>query len=64
MSGALFSSGAIIIMIVLFFYMFVGSVLEKYQVVVGHEASLVILFGMLISFISFATGHHDFNHLL
>ena len=64
MSASLFSSGAIIIMIVLFFYMFIGSVLEKYHVIVGHEAGLVILFGMLISFIAFSTGHHEFNHLL
>lgn len=64
MSGQLFSSGAIIIMMILFFYMFVGSILEKYHVIIGHEASLVILFGMLISYISFATGHTEFNHLV
>ena len=51
-------------MIVLFFYMFIGSVLEKYHCVVGHEAGLVILFGMLISFISYSTGHEEFNHML
>ncbi len=51
-------------MIVLFFYMFVGSILEKYHVIIGHEAGLVIIFGMLISYISFASGHEEFNHML
>jgi NhaP-type Na+/H+ or K+/H+ antiporter len=64
MSASLFSSGAIIIMIVLFFYMFMGSILEKYHVIVGHEAGLVIIFGMLISYIAYASGHTEYNHLL
>ena len=64
MSASLFSAGAVIIMLVLFFYMFIGSVLEKYHCKVGHEASLVILFGMMLSYIAFYTGHTEFTHML
>ena len=49
-------------MSVLFFYMFIGSVLEKYHCKVGHEASLVIIFGMALSFVAYASGHHEINH--
>jgi len=62
MSSSLFSAGAVIIMSVLFFYMFIGSVLEKYHCKVGHEASLVIIFGMALSFVAYASGHHEINH--
>jgi NhaP-type Na+/H+ or K+/H+ antiporter len=64
MSALLLSAGAVIIMVVLFFYMFVGSVLEKYHCTVGHEASLVIIFGLILSYISYQSGHTDFNHML
>ncbi|CDW83475.1 sodium hydrogen exchanger [Stylonychia lemnae] len=64
MSATLFSQGAIVIMLVLLFYMFVGSVLEKYHCKIGHEAGLVIIFGMLLSFLTFQTGHEDFNKLV
>lgn len=64
MSSMLFSAGAVIIMIILFFYMFIGSVLEKYHCSVGHEASLVIILGMVLSFMSYSSGHEDMNKML
>ena len=64
MSGSLFSAGACLIMAVLFFYMFIGSVLEKYHCKVGHEASLVILLGMAFSYCALISGHSEFNHML
>lgn len=64
MSAVLFSSGAIVIMFMLFCYMFVGSLVEKYHFVIGHEASFLILLGMLLSWISFQTGHTEFNKIM
>ncbi len=64
MSAGLFSMGAVIIMAVLFFYMFMGSVIEKYHWPVGHEASLVIILGMLVSFGAMQSGHSEMNHML
>lgn len=64
MSGAVLSSGAIVIMFMLFMYMFIGSLIEKYHCVIGHEASFLILLGMLISFLSDASGHHEFNKIM
>lgn len=51
-------------MLVLLFYMFVGSILEKYHCKIGHEAGLVIIFGMLFSFLAFNTGHTDLNKMV
>lgn len=51
-------------MMVLLFYMFVGSVLEKYHCKIGHEAGLVIIFGMLVSFLAFQSGHTDLNKMV
>ena len=64
MSSGLFSAGAIIIMFVLLVYMFLGSLLEKYHCVVGHEAGLVILVGMAISLLALYTGHHEVNTIM
>ena len=64
MSSFLFSVGAVIIMVVLFFYMFIGSVIEKYRWSMGHEASFVILFGMIISYGALNSGHGELSHML
>ena len=64
MSSTLFSAGAIIIMFVLIVYMFLGSLLEKYHCVVGHEAGLVILFGMGISLLALYSDHGDLTKLI
>lgn len=53
MSGQLFSSGAIVVMVMLFLYMLLGALLEKYHSPIGHEASLLVLIGFAISLISF-----------
>ena len=64
MSSNLFSAGAIIIMTILIFYMFFGSILEKYHCIVGHEAGLVIILGMVLSGLAFQQGHTDFNDMV
>ena len=51
-------------MMILLFYMFIGSVLEKYHCKIGHEAGLVIIFGMLFSFLAFNTGHTDITKMV
>jgi predicted tellurium resistance membrane protein TerC len=40
-------------MIMLFLYMLLGALIEKYHCVVGHEASFLVLIGAIISLISF-----------
>ena len=64
MSAILFSAGAIVVMMMLFFYMLIGSLVEKYKCVIGHEASFLILLGMLASWLSYQAGHHDFNKIM
>jgi solute carrier family 9 (sodium/hydrogen exchanger), member 6/7 len=64
MSSQLFSVGAVIIMAVLFFYMLMGSVIEKYHWPVGHEAGLVIILGMILSYAALESGHTDMTHML
>ena len=64
MSAVLFSSGAIVVMFMLFMYMFLGALVEKYKCVVGHEASYLILVGMALSFTSYMLGYHDFNKIM
>ena len=64
MSALLFSSGAIVVMFMLFSYMVIGSLVEKHRCVVGHEASFLILLGMSMSCISYMLGYHDFNKIM
>ncbi len=64
MSANLFSSGAIVVMIMLFLYMLFGALLERAHSPIGHEASLLCLVGIIISYISFTLGHHDFNDIM
>jgi NhaP-type Na+/H+ or K+/H+ antiporter len=51
-------------MIMLFLYMLLGALLEKYHSPVGHEASLLVLIGMAISFLAFQFGYNDFNKIM
>lgn len=64
MSAVLFSQGAIVIMFMLFMYMFLGALVEHYRFPIGHEASFLILIGMMLSFVSYAIGYHDFNKIM
>ena len=47
------ASGMIIILSFLILYAFLGLVIEKFKPPCGHEASLVIIFGMLVSFLTY-----------
>jgi NhaP-type Na+/H+ or K+/H+ antiporter len=51
-------------MVMLFLYMLFGALLEKAHCVVGHEASLLVLVGLVISFISFMLGYEEFNKIM
>ena len=46
------SVGAIVTLMLLMFYMSIGTIIEKYHLSFGHEASLTILLGMIISFLA------------
>lgn len=61
MSEHLFSSGAVVIMIMLFLYILLGAMLKKCNSPIGHEASLLVLVGAIVSYISFAMGYTNFN---
>jgi len=47
------STGFIVIILMLLFYMTIGSALEHYHVPFGHEASFTVLMGMIISWMEF-----------
>lgn len=51
-------------MLMLFLYMLFGAMLEKAHSSVGHEASILCLLGIIISFISFQLGFYDFNKIM
>jgi NhaP-type Na+/H+ or K+/H+ antiporter len=51
-------------MVMLFLYMLLGALIEKYHCIVGHEASLLVLIGLVISYISFNMGFYDFNKMM
>jgi NhaP-type Na+/H+ or K+/H+ antiporter len=44
--------GAIILMLLMILYMIAGTMLEHYKCIIGHEAGLTMLVGMLIAFIA------------
>lgn len=64
MSAQLFSAGAIVVMIMLFLYMLFGALLERAHSPIGHEASLLCLVGIIVSYTSFQLGIYDFNHIM
>ncbi|CDW71290.1 sodium hydrogen exchanger [Stylonychia lemnae] len=64
MSEHSLSSGAILIVLLIMFYMFIGSVIERYKIIIGHEAALAILLGMLVSFLAFKLGHVELTEFL
>ena len=55
------SFGAIVIYLMLLFYMVIGTIKEHYEMTFGHEASLTILVGMLISYIGYTSGDDEFT---
>ncbi len=58
------SEGAIVTLIMLMFYMSVGTLIERYHLNFGHEASLTILLGMIVSFFAFYQNDQEFIRLL
>ena len=58
------SMGAFVIYVMLLAYMFIGTIIERYELSFGHEASLTILIGMLISYVGYAAGNEEFGELL
>lgn len=45
------SGGAVLLSFMVVFYMFMGSLLEKYKIPIGHEASISIVVGILLSYL-------------
>lgn len=64
MSEEIISSGAILIVTMILFYMVIGSLIERYKLIVGHEASLAIIMGMLLSYITYKLGHVELTEML
>ena len=64
MSAQLLSAGAIVVMVMIFLYMLFGALLERAHSPIGHEASLLCLAGIVVSYASFIMGFYDFNHIM
>ena len=64
MSEELFSAGAMIIFLMFIVYMVSGSLVESKGWIVGHEAGVVIIIGMILSFLAMQFGHEEFNHMM
>lgn len=58
--SSVISSGALVVMFMIFSYMLLGALLEKYHCRVGHEASILVLLGGIISTISYSAGLLNF----
>lgn len=58
------SSGAILITVMIMFYMFMGALIEKQRWVIGHEASLAIIIGMALSFGMYLLDHEELANML
>jgi solute carrier family 9 (sodium/hydrogen exchanger), member 6/7 len=64
MSETLFSAGAMIIFLMFIVYMVAGTLVESRGWIVGHEAGVVIIIGMLLSFLAMQLGHEEFTHMM
>lgn len=64
MSNNLFSFGAIVIMVIIILYMFIGAALEHAHSKIGHESGIIILIGIAVSFIASHEGHEDFSKMM
>lgn len=64
MSEALFSAGAMIIFLMFIVYMVAGTLVESRKWIVGHEAGVVIIIGMILSFLALQLGHDEFTHMM
>lgn len=49
--GAFISGGAILLSVMVVFYMFMGSLLEHYKLPIGHEASFSVILGIVLSYL-------------
>ena len=57
-------TGAIVIFMMLLFYMVCGTLIEKHQVSFGHEASFTVILGMLISYLAFMQDNKEVINLM
>jgi len=58
------SVGAIVIYLMLLAYMIIGTLIERYELSFGHEASITILIGMCISYVAYITENEEFGEML
>ena len=58
------STGAIVVYFMLLTYMCIGTMIERYHISFGHEASFTILIGMTISFMSYVHDNEELINLL
>ena len=59
-----FTVGAIVMILLIILYQFMGVIIEKHHCVFGHEASLVIIVGAIMAFLAYSTGYVSFNEAL
>ena len=58
------STGAIVVYFMLLAYLCIGTLIERYHISFGHEASFTILIGMAISFMSYMHDNEELINLL
>ena len=58
------STGAIVVFMMLLVYLTLGAFIEKYHLKVGHEASITIVIGMIISYIQWECHNTEMIDLL
>ena len=58
------STGAIVVFMMLLVYLTLGAFIEKYHLKVGHEASITILIGMVISYINWDCNNEEMVNML
>lgn len=64
MSETILSAGALVIFMMFIIYMVLGSLLEKYHCVIGHEAGFIILIGVGLSYVAYNLGHAEFTEMM
>ena len=59
MSEEILTLGGITICVLLIIYSIFGLIIEKTKPICGHEASLIVIVGMIVSYIAYAMGEED-----
>ena len=58
------SEAATVIFILLIIYVLSASFIEHYSIPFGHETGIVVMIGIIISFVTQYEGHEEFNDIM